>query len=56
MKTLVARISRAVVAQIPGTTANIAAEKRRAEKELRAAGYSRAEAVTMVSARFRNRE
>lgn len=54
-KTLTARIGRALVAQVPGSVANIAAKKRRAEKRLRAAGHSRGYARAVVSARFRNR-
>lgn len=55
MKPLTARISRAIVSLVPGTAANIAAEKRRQERELRAQGHSRGYATAIVSARFRDR-
>ena len=48
-----ARIGRAILARIPGSVANIAAQKRLAEKELRAAGLSRSHARALVSERFR---
>lgn len=50
------KLVHAVAQKIPGTAASIALAKRRLERELRAQGYSRAQAVAMVSARFRNRE
>lgn len=55
MRSLAARIRRALTALIPGSVANIAAQKRNAEKELRAAGLSRSHARAIVAERFHNR-
>lgn len=46
-------IKKTISAHIPGSTLNIAAAKRKLEKELRAAGYSRSHAVAEASRRFK---
>jgi len=55
MKALATRIHRAIAARIPGTAVNIAEQKRRMERELRAQGHSRGYARAIVSEHFRNR-
>lgn len=42
-------VSRAIVAQIPGSAVALARTKRERERELRAAGYSRSEAKRIVA-------
>jgi hypothetical protein len=49
----VSKIARDVLALVPGTKAHIAAEKRRVERALRAAGWSRSAAVADVARRHR---
>lgn len=51
---ILSEIGKAVIAKIPGSAINIAREKRKLERELRAAGYSRKSAATLVSERYKN--
>ena len=48
---LVHKVARALAAQIPGTEAAIALAKRQREREMRAAGYLRADAKRLASER-----
>lgn len=50
------KIRREIDAHIPGTEINLARQKRKLERELRAQGYSRAAAVAIVSKRFAQHE
>jgi hypothetical protein len=47
------KISKFVAAHIPGTALNRARQKRRMEKQLRAEGHSRTQAMTLVNQHFR---
>lgn len=48
------KFSRALFARVPGTTINVAQAKRKMERELRARGHSRKEAMTLTAERFAN--
>lgn len=47
-------ITKKIAALIPGTRAHLASDKRRMEHELRAAGYSRSQAVAMTALHFKS--
>lgn len=49
---ILSKIGKAVIAAIPGSAISVAREKRKLEKDLRAAGHSRKSAATIVSERF----
>lgn len=48
------KIRRAILAAVPGTVANVAAEKRRIEKQLRADGWSRRAACAEAAKRCKS--
>jgi hypothetical protein len=52
---IIRKIRRAIVARIPGSEINIAVEKRRLERDLRADGWSRAAAKTETQRRHNGR-
>jgi hypothetical protein len=49
---ILSKIGKMIEEKIPGSAMNVAREKRKLEKELRAAGYSRKNAATLVAERF----
>lgn len=51
---ILSKIGKAVAAAIPGSAISVAREKRKLEKQLRAAGHSRKNAAALVSERFKN--
>lgn len=55
MKTLAARIRRAIAEKIPGSALASAVAKRKYERELREQGVSRKEAARLTWEHFRNR-
>lgn len=46
------KIRRVLAAHVPGTVANVALAKRQMERQLRANGHSRKEAMTLTAERF----